>query len=363
MSTAAETTTGKRARMPVYRRKRRRIYGGIVLAVVIVAALVTWAVTRGGGAAEPNFTISTSTGNVADADSIIATDKSLANTIPAKLHFVPFEAGVTAVAEMRSGTVQSISGVGNPPAVGGIGTGTGIDVVMAQSFDADGLIVPRSITSASQLAGKSVGVLNGSSEDYELRGWLGQQHLLGSVRIVPFGSEQAASAAYLAGAVSAAYVYGGPEAALTARGGHPLINAEQIAKLGTPGIDVVAVSDNLVRNNPALVQKYVCAEVQATRLFTGPQGNAYLARSAGFQGVPANLIKAATQAYPFIPLSQQLYWLGSTRNDTTSPIVRAYGQTGQFLVGQGRLPSVPSAAQLAAHVDPTFVKKALSGAC
>jgi NitT/TauT family transport system substrate-binding protein len=126
---------------------------------------------------------------------------------------------------------------------------------MAQSFDADGLIVPRSITSASQLAGKSVGVLNGSSEDYELRGWLGQQHLLGPVRIVPFGSEQAASAAYLAGAVSAAYVYGGPEAALTARGGHPLINAEQIAKLGTPGIDVVAVSDNLVRSNPALAQK------------------------------------------------------------------------------------------------------------
>jgi taurine transport system substrate-binding protein len=362
MSAAAETSTGGRGRMPVYRRRRRRIYGATGLVVVIVAALVTWAATRGGGG-EPGFTISTSTGNVADSDSIIATDKPLAQTIPAKLHFVPFEAGVTAVAEMRSGTVQSISGVGNPPAVGGIGTGTGIDVVMAQSFDADGLIVPPSITSAAQLAGKSVGVLNGSSEDFELRGWLSQQHLLGSVKIVPFGSEQAVSAAYLAGAVTAGYVYGGPEAALEAKGGHPLINAEQIAKLGTPGIDVVAVSDALVKNNPALVQKYVCAEVQATRLLTGPQGNTYLARSAGFQGVPANLIVAATKAYPFIPLSQQIHWLGSTRDDTASPIVQAYLKTGQFLVGQGRLPSAPSASQIAAHVDPTFLKKALTGAC
>ena len=38
-------------------------------------------------------------------------------------------------------------------------------------------------------------------------------------------------------------------------------------------------------------------------------------------------------------------------------------QTGQFLVGQGRLPSAPSATVIAAHVDPTFAKKALAGGC
>ena len=38
-------------------------------------------------------------------------------------------------------------------------------------------------------------------------------------------------------------------------------------------------------------------------------------------------------------------------------------QTGQFLVGQGRLPSAPTAAAIAAHVDPTFIKKALAGGC
>ena len=79
--------------------------------------------------------------------------------------------------------------------------------------------------------------------------------------------------------------------------------------------------------------------------------------------VPANQIESATKAYPFIPLSQQTYWLGSTAGDTSSPIVKAYQQTGQFLVKQGRLTSAPSAAQIATHIDPTFVKKALSGGC
>jgi ABC-type taurine transport system substrate-binding protein len=198
---------------------------------------------------------------------------------------------------------------------------------------------------------------------YELRGWLALEHLTPSVKVVGFASEQAAAAAYLGGSVTAAYVQAGPEAQLIAKGGHPMINAEQIAKLGIPGLNVVAVADSVVKNDPALVQKYVCAEVQATRLFTGPQAGKYLTQSAKVQGVPANLIVPATKNFPFIPLSQQLHWLGSAPNDTSSPIVRAYVQTGRFLVGQGRLPSAPSATVIAAHVDPSFVKKALAGGC
>jgi taurine transport system substrate-binding protein len=365
MSTSADTTAPARRGVPVYKRKRRRIYGVITLVAVVVIAVITWAVTQGGGrgAALPGFTIAYGQGTVANSDSIIDSDAALQKTIPAHLKFVPFDAGVTAIAEMRSGSLEAISGVGNPPVVGAIGTHTGVDVVIAQSFDADALIVPKSITKPSQLAGKSVGVLVGSSEDYELQGWLGLQHVTSSVKVVGFASEQAAAAAYLGGSVAGAYVQAGPEAQLIAKGGHPMIDAEQIAKLGIPGLNVVAVSQSIVQNDPALVQKYVCAEVNATRLFTGPQSAKYLTQSAKVQGVPGNLIVSATKSYPFIPLSQQLHWLGSTPNDTSSPIVKAYVQTGKFLVGQGRLTSAPTAAVLATHVDPTFVKKALAGAC
>jgi taurine transport system substrate-binding protein len=349
--------------LPQFKRRRRRLYiGSGVVVVAAVAAILATVLTSGSGP-EPGFTITTSQGTVANSDSIILSDHQLAATIPATLHFVPFEAGVTAVAELKSGSVQAISGVGNPPATEAIGDNTGITVVLAQSFDADELLVPASVTTPAQLAGKSVGVLVGSSEDYELRGWLGINHLTGKVKLVELGSEQAVAAAYVAGDVDAAYVYGGYAAQVQSKGAHAITDAEDIAKEGVPGIDVVAVSTSLISSNPALIQKYVCAEVTATKDLTGPDRATYLAQAAGIQGVPASEIGPATAAYPFIPLNQQLYWLGSVPNDTSAPIVKAYVQTGQFLVQQGRLTTAPTATEVAAHIDPTFVKNALSGDC
>jgi ABC-type taurine transport system substrate-binding protein len=46
-----------------------------------------------------------------------------------------------------------------------------------------------------------------------------------------------------------------------------------------------------------------------------------------------------------------------------SPIVSAYAQTAKFLLDQGRIKKIPSNAVLAAHVDSSFVQKALSGGC
>lgn len=352
-----------KGKLPLYKRRRRRIYGISAAVVVVVLAAILVPVLTSGGGSEPGFTITTSQGTVANSDSIILSDKQLAATIPATLHFVPFEAGVTAVAEMKSGTVQAISGVGNPPATEAIGDGTGITVVLAQSFDADQLLVPDSITTPAQLAGKTVGVLVGSSEDYELTGWLALEGLTGKVKLLELGSEQAVAAAYVAGKLNGAYVYGGYAAQVEAKGAHALTDAEEIANLGVPGIDVVAVSSSLIQSNPNLVQKYVCAEVTATKDLTGPDSATYLAQSASIQGVPANEIGPATKAYPFIALDQQLKWLGSTPDDVNSPLVKAYVQTGEFLVQQGRLSTAPTAAEIAPHVDPTFVKNALNGDC
>jgi taurine transport system substrate-binding protein len=362
---SSETKTTTRPSVPRYRRRRRRIYITSAAVLVVAVAAITWAVTSGSSnpAALPSFTISVSQGTVASPDSIIESEPSLAKLIPAQLHYVPFEAGVTAIAEMKSGSVQAISGVGNPPTTAAIGTGIGVTVVMGWGFDDDQLLVPASVTSPAQLAGKSVGVLVGSSEDYELLGYLKLEHLTGKVKVVSFADENAAGAAALSGAIDSAYVYGSPAAELIAKGYHPLVNAEQIAKLGVPGLDVIAVSTSVIHSDPALVQDYVCAELQGSRDMTGPQAAKYLAASSAAQGVPGNQIVAATKGYPFILPDQQLYWLGSTPNDPTSPIVQAYQQTAQFLVSQGRLTTVPTAAQIAAHIDIAFIKKALAGDC
>jgi taurine transport system substrate-binding protein len=368
MSSSADVNVPTSKPVPIYKRRRRRIYGVLAVVVVVVIGLVVWAVTQGssGPTALPNFTISVSQGTVASPDSIMLSQPSLEKMIPAHVHTVPFDAGVTAIAEMKSGSVQAISGVGNPPATAAIGINTGVTVVMAWGFDGDQLLVPASVTSPSQLIGKSVGVLVGSSEDYELLGYLSLEHLTGKVKVVSFASEPAAGAAALSGAIDSAYVYGAPAADLIAKGYHPLTDAEQIAKLGIPGLNVIAVASSLINTDPTLVQDYVCAEAQGSRDMNGPQAAKYLADTAKVQGIPpsqAATIVAATKGYPFILDSQQLYWLGSTLHDPTSRIVKAYQLTAKFLVSQGRLTSVPSAAQIAAHIDISFIKKAVAGDC
>jgi taurine transport system substrate-binding protein len=367
MTSSADVNVSPRASVPVYKRKRRRIYGAVAVAAAVVIALVIWVVVGSGSSAPgklPNFTISVSQGTVASPDSIIESQPSLAKLIPAHLRYVPFDAGVTAIAEMESGSVQAISGVGNPPTTEAIGDNAGVTVVMGWGFDDDHLLVPKSITAASQLAGESVGVLVGSSEDYELLGYLALEHLTGKVKVVPFASEPAAGAAALSGAIDAAYVYGAPASNLISQKGyHSLVDAEQIAKLGIPGLDVIAVATSVIKTDPSLIQDYVCAELSGSQDMTGPDAARYLAATAKVQGASGTQVVAATKGYPFITASQQLYWLGPTANDVSSRIVSAYLQTGKFLVAQGRLTSAPTAAQIAAHIDPGFVKKALAGGC
>jgi NitT/TauT family transport system substrate-binding protein len=344
------------------RRRRRLLIAAAVIAVIAAGGIVAGVTLSDSSGGKPTFVVAYGQGNVANADSIIQTQPTISAPIKAKLKFVPFNAGVTAIAELRSGALEAISGVGNPPVVGAIGNGTDVVVVIAQSFDADALIVPPSITSPAQLAGKSVGVLVGSSEDFELRGWLKLQGLTDSVKVVGFASEQAVAAAYLAGSIQAGYVQAGPEAQLVAKGGHALTDAQKIADLGIPGLNVVAVDKKVIDSHPDVVQQYVCAQVAATRAFTGPDADKYLVDSAKAQGVPGNLIVQATKDFPFIPLDQQLRWLGAP-GDQNSPIVKAYAQTAQFLLGQGRIKAIPSNAVLAQHVDSSFVQKALSGGC
>ncbi len=315
-----------------------------------------------GTGTKSNLSVGYFTGLVAEPETVIGSVPSLQAQTGSKIKWVPITAGATALAEMRAGAFDLVAGVGNPPTVAAIGNGTPIDVVWAQSFDADSLLVPKSITSASQLNGKTIGDLEGSSEDYELRGWLTVEHLTGKVNVLGFASEQAAAAAYIAGKISGAYVEGALEEQLAAKGAHALTNAKQIANLGYPSLDVLVATASDIKSAPATVQKYVCAEVAATKDLFGPDQKTYFSDSAKLLGVPADQAVSATSAYMpyYIPLNQELHWLSGGAN---SPILASYEKTATFDKQQGRIQSVPSSATLASHINDTFAKNALAGKC
>ena len=299
---------------------------------------------------------------VAEPETVIGSVRPLEARTGAKIKWVPISSGVAALAAMRAGAFDFVAGVGSPPTVAAIANGTPIDVVWVQGFDGTDLLVPGSITSPQGLAGKTIGDLEGSSEDYELRGWLAAEGLTGKVHVFGFASEPADAAAYLGGRISAAYVSGVLAAELESKGAHSLTDAKMIASLGYSSVDVLLVTHADVVRYPRTVQNYICAEMDATEDMFGPSGKTYFADSAPLIGVPVSLAVAASVDYlPFyLPPDQELYWLNG---GAASPLVSSYLKVGGFDQAQGRITSAPSAATLAAHIDPSFAQYALAGKC
>ncbi len=318
------------------------------------------------GAAEPSVTLGYFTGSLATPATVIATTPSLESTIPAKISWSPVTAGVTALAEMEAGALDSITGVGNPPVVGAIGNGVNVDVVWAEALTASTLIVSKSITKPSQLAGKTLGDLEGSSTDFQLRGWLSVEHLTKSVTVDGFPSVAAVAAAYLSGKLQGGYVNGVQATELVAKGGHVLVNSKQIAAVGYGGFGVTAIAGSLIHSDPTLVQKYVCATLSATEDILGPDASKYFEASAKMLGVPVKTAVTAGKALVsyYITPSQEKAWLeGANGSTATGKLTTDYLKTASFDLASGRITSIPSKSVVASHIDPTFALYALAGHC
>ena len=66
---------------------------------------------------------------------------------------------------------------------------------------------------------------------------------------------------------------------------------------------MIAVATSVIKSNPALVQDYVCAELQGSRDMTGPQAAKYLAASR-----PWTLACAGCSCWPTRAGGGERYW-------------------------------------------------------
>ncbi len=318
------------------------------------------------GGTEPSVTLGYFTGSDATPATIIGSTPSLEKTIPAKITWSPVTAGVTALAEMEAGSLDAITGVGNPPVVGAIGNKVNVDVVWAGSLTASDLVVSKSVTKPSQLVGLTLGDLEGSSTDFQLRGWLSVEHLTSKVTIDGFPSTAAVAAAFLAGKLQGAYV---PEVQVTeleAKGGHVLVSSKQIAAVGYGGINVLAIAHSLIESDPSLVQSYVCATLAATNDILGPDSPKYFAASAKMLGVPvatAQVAGKATVSYYITPAQQKSWLEGANGSTAGGKLTSFYLTTAKFDLSTGRITSLPSKALIASHIDASFANSALAGHC
>lgn len=346
---------------------------GKILPRLGIAAAALGCLVAGGAfstamaAGQPTVTWGYFQGGISSPGAVIATQKALGEMVPAKLKFIQINSGVAALAAMRAGSFDVVEGVGNPPVVGALAARTPLVVVFAESYDGAALYVnSKLIKKPADLAGQKIGDLVGSSEDYELKGYIKHLGLENKVTVVPFSSEAAAAAAFLAGNLNAVYVDFGSAVPLVKRPTTKLwTTAADIAQLGYPSMNVLVVSKKLVQHDRPLVQKIVCAVSAASNDMVGPDRAKYFAASAAILGVPADVAVKGSQQWPELTLKDQTEWFGApgTKVVDSKIVQQAYVKSAAFLKKAGDVMTVPSAAAIAAAVDPSFVQAANQGAC
>ncbi|MGZ4474957.1 MAG: ABC transporter substrate-binding protein [Nocardioides sp.] len=296
---------------------------------------------------------------------LIAGNDSLAREIDGTFKLTPIDSGVAGLAELRGGAFPFVSGVGNPPVVGSVAQGTELKVIYAEYFDAAQLIVGPDITSNDELAGKTIGDLQGSSEDFEIRGWLSKQGLTDKVKVVGFPSEAAVAAAFKAHRIDAGYVEIAQALDLKKNAqGRSVVTAEEIAKLGFPSLNVLAVTDDYAADHPDVVQQVVCQTMRAETLAAGSDADTYIKAAAGTVGATPEDAAAATKVIPWVSGKDELSWFDGPSGDVKDgQIAKAYALTAQFLKDQGRVTTLPTADQIASALDDTYVKQAIKDGC
>ncbi len=267
-------------------------------------------------------------GAVAGPEAVVAANPDLASHLSSTIQLRPIDSGVAGMAQLRAGAFPVVSGVGNPPFVGAFASGTDVEAVFVESIDESGLVVDDKIKSSGDL--KKVGVLVGSTLDFQLRGWLSSQHLAGKVQVASFASEAAEAAAWKSGKIDSVYISQSYLLELKKSGGRVLTTATDVARLGYAAVNMLAVQRSYAQRHADVIQQLVCQVSRAQTLVKGGQAAKYVTPASRFLGVkPADAI-AATTGYPYVPPGEEAGWLkGADGRAASGKLARNFQLTGR----------------------------------
>ena len=297
-------------------------------------------------------------------EAVIATQPDLLKLIPGEVKWLPISSGPAALAGMKGGAYNIVNGVGNPPVTTAIANGVNLKVVWAQFYDSAGIVIDASLAGPADMAGKTFGTLQGSSEDFAFNGWLVSKGIADKVKLVGL-ERQAMVAAFKTKAIAGGLNSEPGMSEMLASGGKLMASTREIGALGYPALDVVSVDADFAAQHPDVVQGYVCAQYGAYKLMTGPQREEVFRKAAAFVGAdPDQAVKVGT-SWPIWKPEDELTerGLGTTGHIAESEVAKAYLNTGAWLKTQGRLENPPSMETIVAHIDTRFAEKALAGGC
>lgn len=275
-----------------------------------------------------------------------------------KVQLTEFSSGPASLAALASGSLQFMTGIGNPPATAAICQGVPVQVVWAQELYTkdEGLVVRdgSGIHSLRDLAGKQLALVVGSTSPFEVAAGLRAIGLPESSVTFVNMNPPGMVAAWERGQLNAAYVWDPAFGTMLRDHGRAIMYDQNVARTA-PIFNLAVVNSNWAKTHQALVREFIEAE-QAGVTFYAEHPQKALQDMAREAGISVSLARTELSGYRLYSLKDQLgpQGLGTGSGVRTSLVTVSLSSAAKYLLSIHQVSSIPK--DMSVHVNPSYAQ-------
>lgn len=297
----------------------------------------------------------------ADPQAVVEAQNLFQKYIHAPVKLREFASGPDALPALASGSIQFMTGLGNPPVATAILHGLPVKVVWTQErYTSDeGLVVPANspVHSLKDLQGVTVATVLGSTSTLAFSAGLTAAGVNpASVHMINM-TPPAMQAAWSNGSIKAAYTWDPFFDYMVEHGGRTIMTDGMVATLA-PIFNLSVVNSQWALTHSELVKGFIRAEEAGVQAYKSSPSSA-LASMAKASGISVALAQREMQGYQIYDLQDQLSSSGMGEGSTVagSLVVKGLVLAARQLIASGS--ATGPVPDMTKAVDPTYAAAVL----
>jgi len=355
------------ARSRIYSRKGSNTLASFFSILLVIAGLAacgsTPASTSSNGQSsgtKPNVVIGY-IDNGAEPEVIAVVQDLFSKRMHANVQVKYFDSGPASLAALASGSLQFMTGIGNPPTVSAISHGVPLQVVWSQELYTkdEGLVVRKGsgINSIKDLKGKSVALVLGSTSQFAFNATLAKAGVDPSTVHLLNMAPPAMHSAWSNHSIDAVYVWD-PVLDALSRDNGTILSTDDDVKQDAPVYSLSITNSTWAKSNPDLVKEFILAQNDAVTFYNQHPDEA-VQLIAKRESISVDLTKTELAGYKIYTLQDQLSadCLGQGASISSSLVTKSLSSAARYLHSSGALVSVPT--DFSQNVDPSYAESAL----
>ncbi len=274
-----------------------------------------------------------------------------------------FSSGPASLAALASGSLQFMTGLGNPPAAAAIGQGVPLKVIWAQErYTTDeGLVVRQGsgVHSLKDLEGKSIALVVGSTSPFEVATAMAQQGIPASAIKFANMSPPDMVSAWERGEIDAAYVWDPAFDTMLRHQGQAILYDQDVARQA-PIFNLAVVQSSWAKAHRQLVIGFIKAEQAGVAFYRSHPAQAVrdMAKEAG---ITVALARTELKGYKIYTAQDEIGpdGLGQGKGVKDALVTVSLSSAAKYLYSIRQISSPPG--DMSSYVDPSYAQTVATG--